>query len=234
LANVFTRIVQALCLSALLFVTTASAQELENYREFRLGSSVAAVSSLTGARASDLHVIHERPALLQDLSWRPRFAAGAPIPNADPVDEIVFSFYNDQLFKIAVRYDNIRTAGLTRDDIIAALSSSYGTPTRTAATRAVRPNARSYEDYDALALVAEWQRGETKATLSQATYRSTFSLLIVAVPVEARARAAREAAVTLDAREAPAREAARVKKEEDDARAEQERAREANRETFRP
>ena len=167
-------------------------------------------------------------------SGRPRFAAGRPIPNPDPVDEIVFSFYNDQLFKIDVRYDNTRTAGLTGDDIIAALSNSYGAPTRTASTRAVRPNARSYENYDALALVAEWQRGQTKATLSQATYGPTFSLLIVAVPVEALARTAREAAVTLDAREAPAREAARVKKQEEDARAERERARAANKERFRP
>lgn len=229
-----TRIVHVLCLSALLCVSTASAQELENYRAFRLGSSVTTVSSLTGARASDLRIVHERPALLQNLSWRPRFSAGTPIPNPDPVDEIVFSFYNDQLFKIDVRYDNSRTAGMTRDDIIAALSSNYGAPTRTASTRAARPTARSYEDYDALALVAEWQRGQTKATLSQATYGSTFSLLIVAVPVDALARTARDAAVILDAREAPAREAARVKKEEEDARAERERARAANKETFRP
>src|SRR4030095_7665369 len=103
---------RSLSLSALLFVVgSASAQELGDYRQFRLGSTVGEGSFLAAARASDLRVVHERPALLQDLSWRPRFAAGTPIPNLDPVDEIVFSFYNDQLFKIAVRYDNTRTAG---------------------------------------------------------------------------------------------------------------------------
>jgi len=189
---------------------------------------------VTGARASDLHVIHERPALLQDLSWRPRFAAGTPIPNLDPVDEIVFSFYNDQLFKIAVRYDNTRTAGLTRDDITSALSNDYGAPTTVTTVRAGRSTARAYDAYDTLALVAEWQRGPTKVTLSQATYGPAYSLSIVAVPVEALARTAKAAAVVMDAREAPAREAARAKKQEDNARAEGERARTTNKDAFRP
>jgi hypothetical protein len=232
---VITRIVHWFSLTALLFVvTSASAEELGDYRQFRLGSSVADVSSLTAARASDLRVVHERPALLQDLSWRPRFAAGTPIPNLDPVDEIVFSFYNDQLFKIAVRYDNTRTAGLTREDITAALSSDYGAPTRVALIPAGRSITRGYDASGVLALVAEWQRGDAKVTLSQTTYSSAFSLLIVAVPVDALARTAHDAAVTLDAREAPAREAARAKKQEADAQAEQERARATNKETFRP
>jgi hypothetical protein len=217
----------------LVVVGSASAQDLEVYREFRLGSSVAAVSSLTAPRASDLRVIHERPALLQDLSWRPRYSARSPIPNVDPVDEIVFSFYNDQLFKIAVRYDDTRTIGLTRQDIIGALSTSYGAPTRVSTAQA-RPDARSYDAYDTVALVAEWQRGETTATLSQGGYNSSFRLVIVAVPVEALAGTAHAAAVAMDAREAPARDAARVKKQEEDALAAEARARTTNKGAFRP
>jgi hypothetical protein len=231
---VITRLVHTLCLSALLFVVSASAQERGDYRQFRLGSSVAAVSSLTDARASDLRIIHERPALLQDLSWRPRYAAGTPIPNLDPVDDIVFSFYNDQLFRIAVSYDNTRTAGLTREDLISALSNDYGAPTTVATVRAGRSTARAYDAYGALALIAEWQRGQTKVTLSQGTYGSGYSLSIVAVPVETLARTAHAAAVVMDAREAPAREAALAKKQEEDARVEQERARTTNKEAFRP
>jgi hypothetical protein len=215
----------------LFVVGSASAQELGDYRQFRLGSTVADVTSLTAARASDLRVVHVRPALLQELSWRPRFAAGTPIPNLDPVDEIVFSFYNDQLFKIAVRYDNTRTAGLTREDITSALSNDYGAPTT---VRAGRSTARGYDAYDTPAVVAEWQGLETKVTLSQATYGPAYSLSIVAVRVEALARTAHAAAVAMDAREAPARETARAKKQEADTRAEQERARATNKGTFRP
>ena len=218
----------------LVLVGSASAQDLDIYREFRLGSSVAAVSSLTAARPSDLRVIHERPALLQDLSWRPRYSARSPIPNLDPVDEIVFSFYNDQLFKIAVRYDDMRTIGMTRQDIIGALSTGYGAPTRVVAVPALRPNARSYDAYDAVALIAEWQRGETKATLSQGGYNASFRLVIVAAPVEALASTAHAAAVAMDVREAPAREAARAKKVEEDAQAAEDRARTTNKGAFRP
>jgi hypothetical protein len=47
------------------------AQDLSRYRAFALGASVAAVSAQTGVASSEATVLHQRPALLQDLEWRP-------------------------------------------------------------------------------------------------------------------------------------------------------------------
>ena len=54
--------------------------------------------------------------------------SGSTAPQNDPVQQIVFSFYNDQLFKLVVNYDRQRTDGLTDADMIEALSSWYGPP----------------------------------------------------------------------------------------------------------
>ena len=55
--------------------TAFAAQEVGRYREFELGSDVAAVSTATGTAGSDLKVIHQRPARIEELTWRPRYGA---------------------------------------------------------------------------------------------------------------------------------------------------------------
>jgi hypothetical protein len=50
-------------LGLVLYGAVAVAQDLSRYREFELGSAVAAVSTLTGAPGSELKAIHQRPAV---------------------------------------------------------------------------------------------------------------------------------------------------------------------------
>ena len=58
--------------------TALAAQDFGRYREFELGSDVMTVSPVTGTAASDLKVIHQRPALIQELTWRPKYRADRP------------------------------------------------------------------------------------------------------------------------------------------------------------
>ena len=59
--------------------------------------------------------------------WRPPYVMGAStISQSDPVQHIVFTFYEDQLFRLVINYDPERTDGLTDDDMIEALSAMYG------------------------------------------------------------------------------------------------------------
>ena len=75
-------------------------QSASHYREFQLGGDLASVSALSGVAVSEAKIIHERPAVMQDLQWRPPYApTSATVPSPDPVQQIVFSFYNDQLFR---------------------------------------------------------------------------------------------------------------------------------------
>jgi hypothetical protein len=43
---------------------------------------------------------------------------------------VLFSFYDGELFRIAINYDRHETEGLTADDFIAAISATYGTAER--------------------------------------------------------------------------------------------------------
>lgn len=209
----------------------AAAADPGAYREFRLGTSTADVIARAGAAERDIRTLHERPALLQELSWRPPYRIGVAATDRDPVADIVFSFIDNQLFKMVVDYDRSRTEGLTRDDMIASLSAVYG-PRSTSPAPATRRT--DTESIDAPTMVARWRHGDTTITLQESAYSGGFGLVIGSVSLEALARKAQTAAVTMEARDAPAREAARVKAEAEAAKAAAEKTRATNKAAFKP
>ncbi len=208
-------------------------QGLSHYRNFELGSDVASVSSLAGARSSEVKTIHKRPALLQDLEWRPsHWVSGSAEASTDPVEQIRFSFYDDQLFRIVVDYGHDRTEGLIERDMIDAIAAVYGTPVvRT--SRAGRVGSRL--ETESGSQLARWGNNEYAIVLYQtASYRLAYRLIVTDIRLEALSRKAESQAVRLDDQEAPAREIARQKKELDDARAAAAKARAVNKGAFRP
>ncbi len=50
------------------------AQDLSRYREFQFGMNLLAVAKQSDVKPSDAKVIHQRPAMIQELEWRPRHA----------------------------------------------------------------------------------------------------------------------------------------------------------------
>src|SRR3970040_318230 len=104
-----------------------SAQDLSRYREFQLGTSLAAVAQQVGV-TPEARVLHQRPELIQELMWQPPRGL-ATSPPGDSVRKVLLSFYNGQLFRIAVSYEWDRTEGLTVEDMVEALSVTYGPAT---------------------------------------------------------------------------------------------------------
>jgi len=208
------------------------AQGLSQYRNFELGSNVVSVSALAGLASSDAKVIRQRPAVLQDLEWRPsRWVAGSIAKSTDPVEEIRFSFYNDQLFRVVVDYAHERTAGMTGADMIAAISAVYGT----AAPRTSRApgSAASPLDRESGMPVARWGDIDHAVVLFQSTsYGVPFRLVVTDVRLDGLAKEAETQALRLDVLEAPSREIARQQKERDDASAAATKARDANKSVF--
>lgn len=47
------------------------AGDLSRYREFEFGMNLPAVVKLAGMNSSEAKVIHERPAVIQELDWQP-------------------------------------------------------------------------------------------------------------------------------------------------------------------
>ena len=99
-------------------------ENLSRYREFQLGTDLATIAKQTGASASQAVVIHSRPALIQTLSWRPQPLG--PSSKAESAQDVVFTFYDGALSGIVVNYDRYETEGLTPDDMVEALSATYG------------------------------------------------------------------------------------------------------------
>jgi len=206
---------------------------LAQYRNFTLGSDLASVSALAGIAATEARTIHRRPAVLQDLEWRPsHWTAGSMTATGDPVERIAFSFYNDQLFRIVVDYGHDRTEGMTTTDMIEAISAVYGVP----ATRTTGPaRLASRVETESGTAVARWADAEQLVSLYRtSTYGEAFRLIVSEPRLDALARTAEIRAARLDEQEAPRREIARQKKERDDERAAAEKARAANKRIFRP
>lgn len=220
-------------LGVVLSGAVATAQDLSRYREFELGSSVKAVSTLTGVAGSELKAIHQRPAVIQQLTWRPRYGAHRPIaPATESVDQVVFDFYDDQLFRVTVDYDRRQTEGLADADMMEAIVSVYGPPVTPVASKRRQPPA--FGD-DTAVTIAEWSAAGNSVKLHRLpSYATSFRLVITAETTAALAATASARAIVLDAREAPQREAAREKKEADERRVADEKARLTNKATFRP
>ena len=223
----------AIALGVVLSSGTVHAQGLAQYRSFELKTTVAAVSGLAGVPAAEAKTIHERPAMLQDLSWRPsRWIAGSNSASTDPVEQIAFSFYNDQLFRIVVDYGHDRTEGMTNADMTEAISSIYGTPGKRASAATRMP---SQIEAESGSVIARWGDAEHAAVLYRtSSYGEAFRLILTESALDGLARKATTNAIHLDAQEAPRREIARQKKEQNDGRTAAEKARVANKKIFKP
>ena len=213
--------------------TALAAQDFGRYRDFELGSTVTAVRTATGAAASDLKVIHQRPTLIQELTWRPKYALrGAAAPDVQSVERMVFAFHEDRLFRVTIDYDQAQTAGLVDADMIEAVSAIYGSPLLSSVTPPP-PATSAYGDPGTL--IAQWGSVDDSVKLYRwASYATRFRMIVTAEPISVLARKDAAQALLLDASEAPQREAAREMKDAEDRRAAEEKARSANKATFRP
>lgn len=229
-------------LSACAFAMTIAgnrvdAQDLSRYRTFELGTDVAAVSALTGVPASEATIVHQRPVLSQELTWRPlRWTPGSIADSTDPVEQVRFSFYNDRLFRIVVDYGTDRTEGMTDADMVEAISAVYGPNVKPTVKPTRGPvRVQSAIDIESGSPVARWGDPEHAVVLHRtSSYREAFRLIVTDLTVAELERKGALQALRLDEQEAPQREIARQKKERDDARAATEKARNANKGLFRP
>jgi hypothetical protein len=203
------------------------------YRDFMLGSGLSSVAAQVVLPPSDATAVHLRPALIQTLTWRqPYFKAGSNAPQTDPVGQIVFSFYNDQLFRLVIDYDRQRTEGMTDADMIQALSDTYGAMAKPKAKTS--PKVPSPFDVESGEPIATWGTAEYSLVLFHSTFAGGFRVVVTSTGLDALARSATVLAIGLDQREAPQRAIAQQKKDDEDARASQEKARVANKAAFRP
>lgn len=206
----------------------STAADLSRYRDFQLGTPLSAVVKQTGVEAQPKN-LHLRPALIQQLEWRPRPLG--PSTQMEAVEDVAFTFYEGSLFRIAVRYDRYQTEGLTGNDLVEAISATYGPALPPAAIK-VTPDPGAYSE--PAEVLARWEDPEYAFELVRTSYGPSFKLTGSLKAIETKAAAATAEARRLDDQEAPQRDAARLVAEEASAKDKLEKARLLNKPKFRP
>jgi hypothetical protein len=205
----------------------ALAGDLSKYRDFQLGSDLPTVAKQAGVSPSQAKAIQSRPALIQELLWRAQPLGLASRPEA--VQQVIFSFYNGELFRIAVNYDRFETEALTPEDVVGSISGMYGMSSQPPA----RPNSDAGKYDDAPQVLAQWQDSLYRFDLLR-VYGPGYKLLGVLKRLEGAAEASIAEAARLDEKEAPQRNAERIARESEEERVSMEKKRLANKAKFRP
>jgi len=207
-------------------VSAIQAGDLSKYRGFQFGADLATVAKQASVNPSLAKTIHGRPALIQELDWHP-----SPLGSfsTEPARDLVFSFYNGELFRIVINYDRHDTEGLTPGDLVEAISPTYGIATRPITLAQIEPGRYGDEQE----IIARWEDSQYSFDLIRSSYGPSFRLVGVLKRLIAPAEAAILEAKRLDDQEAPQRDAARIVNEEDAAKAKLEKARASNKPKFR-
>jgi hypothetical protein len=202
------------------------AQDLSRYRNFSFGMTVADISKQVDQTPANAAVVHEHPALIEELTWLPPQPYTSSRP-AEPVDQILFSFYDGALYRMLVTYEGSATKGLTDEDMIRVVSAKYGAATRPVAAVVNFPMNPSYKATEKV--IARWEDSQYSLNLFR-SYVDTFAIVMFSKQLDAQAGISIAESLKLEQQEAPQKEAARAKKTAEDV----ERERQKNIKTLRP
>src|SRR5579872_458577 len=156
----------------LLAIPLLHAQDLSKYRNFSFGMSVSDVSKQINAPPADVTVVHEHPALIQELTWWPQQPYDPSLP-AEPLQTVLFSFYNGSLYRMLATYSNSATEGMTAEDMIRVVAAKYGTATRPAGVVEfpTNPLYRATEQ-----VIARWENPQYSLDLLRSSWSNHFAI----------------------------------------------------------
>lgn len=207
-----------------------SGADLGAYRNFHLGMTVAEVAKQANLPASPSRLISSRPQRVEELDWHVNWAP-LRAAQSNPFSEVLFRFYNGELFEIAVTYDRDQTRGLTDADMIEAISSVYGAAANSVPAEV---SSNSGGEGSILKAIACWEDARSRISLVHLPYGTNFGIVISSRANKALAEAAIVESKRLDQMEAPQREVALRARQLAEARAADEKARTLNKPGFRP
>jgi hypothetical protein len=188
-----------------------------------LDSGLLEVAKQVGIEPAEAKVIHQRPAVIQEMSWR-----AEPM---DSVEQILFTFHDGEVSRMVVDYNRFNTRGLTAEDLAGAISEVYGPAAQPSAEITL---SSIYSSSEVVGVLARWEDSDWSFNLVRSKYKPTFTLVALSKRLDAAAQAAAEEAVRLDRLEAPQKAMDRQRTEDEENRLQQEKARLANRPEFRP
>jgi len=204
------------------------ANDFSSYRGLHFGMNLAAAAKESGTTPNEVRILHRQPDVIQEMEWQPR-ASLANATTADPVKGALLYFLNGELYRIVVDYDRYKIEGMTADDMIKAISLTYGTATR---PEAVIPYHSNYAE--SATVVARWEGADYSYDLVRTGDQSSFAMILYSKRLDTAAEASTVKAFKIETDEAPQREIDRQKKRDDEDRIALEKARSVNTPNFRP
>ncbi len=209
--------------------TSSFAADFSSYRGLQFGMSMSDAAKQLGTKAGEARVVHQHPAVIQEMDWGVPLSVGQDPLKTDPLKELLLCFLDGQLFRIVATYDRYRIEGMTADDMVKAISLTYGTPTRPAAEI-------SYHSIygETAPVLARWEDAGYSYNLVRSGDRSSFAMILSSKRLDALAQTAIAEAVRLETEEAPQRELEKQKKKDAEERSVLEKARSVNVPNFLP
>ncbi len=215
-------------LSGVLFSSSLlGAAELSTYRDFQFGMDLTAAAKQIGMKPSEATIVHHRPAVIQELGWEPNSLRASG--TTDSIRDGRLGFFNSELYRIAVTYDRDRVEGMTADDMIDAISTTYGNATRPKVEIAYHSNYA-----EVAPVLARWEDSAYSYNLVRSGYGDSFGLVMYSKRLEALAATAIAEAVRLDAKEAPQRAMEAARKQQQEETSALDKARSTNASSFKP
>jgi hypothetical protein len=169
------------------------AQAPPHYRTYRMGDDIVAISRQLGV---PIPAASQAAGTVRELRWRADYVARGK-EAADPVERLMFSFHDNQLFRIVIDYAPTRTDGMRASDVVAAVTKVYGSPTKRI-DPPVQVGLEPMRPTDTV--VAQWNDVDLHVALLQLDGRPAFRLIVASPLLQARARSAgnHEAAADLN------------------------------------
>jgi hypothetical protein len=197
------------------------------YRGVSIGDSVSAVVASLHMTASDVAVLHARPAMIQQLTWRPNqfFMGRTGAPEA--LAEMVLTFHLGRLARVVATYDRDRTEGLTNADLHGSFTTIYGASMLVPTPSGVRSSSEPE-------IIGQWGDGETLVVLLREVYPRRIRLTVSSVAADRLLQAGLASGVRLDTIEAPTRDMVRRLSEELTQQRRDEQSRLDNKSAFKP
>ena len=183
--------IAALCI--VLGATLLEAQVRPHYRTYRMGDDILAISRQLGV---PMPGASQAGSTVRELRWRADYVPRGT-EAADPVERLIFSFHQNQLFRIVIDYAPSRTEGMRAADVVAAVAKVYGSPTKRV-DPPVQVGLQPMRPSDTV--VAQWNDDDLNVALLQLDGRPAFRLIVASPLLQARARTAgnHEAAADLN------------------------------------
>jgi hypothetical protein len=220
--------------AAVLAVQTASASPVySRYRGVSIGDPVGAVVTALDMTARDVVVVHTRPSLIQQLTWRPNQYFAGRTGKAEAMAEMVLTFHLGRLTRIVATYDRDRTEGLTNADLQDSFTATYG-PSMLIPTAIATGPGPGTAAVGEPQIIGQWGDGETLVVLWREVYPPRVKLTVSSVTANRLMEDALASSVRLDALEAPTREVIRRVSDAHTQRQRAEQSRVDNKAAFTP